>query len=43
MNLHTKQKHIHRHRKQIYNYQGGEGGKEEHIGSMALTDTHHRT
>ena len=28
MNLHTKQKQTHRHRKQTYGYQRGEGGKE---------------
>ena len=49
MNLYTKQKQTHRHRKQIYGYQkeaGGregrkEGGKEGQIRSMGLTDTNY--
>ena len=29
MNLFTKQKQTHRHRKQIYDYQWGEGGRDK--------------
>ena len=40
MNLHTKQKETHRHRKQTYGYQRGEGG-EGQIRTMGLTDTNY--
>ena len=43
MNLCTKEKQVHRHRKQIYGYHGGKGRKEEQIKSMALTDTNYHT
>ena len=39
INLHIKQKQIHRYRKQTYGYQSREGGKERQIKSMELTDT----
>ena len=29
MNLYTKQKQIHKHKKQTYSYQRGEGGERE--------------
>ena len=41
MNLFTKQKQTHRHRKQTYDYQRG-GGKYG-IRSMGLTNTYHYT
>ena len=41
MNLFTKQKQTHTHRKQSYGYQRGEGGKEGQIRSLGLTDTHY--
>ena len=43
MNLYTKQKQTHRHRKQTYGHQRGEGGWEEQIRSMELTDTNYYT
>ena len=39
MNLFTKQKQTHRHRKKIYGYQRGEGERQRYIRSMGLTDT----
>ena len=38
MNLFTKQKQAHRHRKQIHGYQRGQG--EGHIRSLELTYTY---
>ena len=32
MNLYTKQEQIHRHRKQIYDYQTGEGEGRDKLG-----------
>ena len=32
MNLFTKQKQTHRHRKQTYGYQGGKGVREDKLG-----------
>ena len=43
MNLYTKQKQNHRHRKQTYGYQTGEGRREGQIKSMGLTDTKNHT
>ena len=40
MNLFTKQKETHRHRKQTYGYQRGKGGVGS-IGNLRLTDTHY--
>ena len=37
MNLITKQKQTHRHRKETYGYQRGKRGEEE-IGGIGLTD-----
>ena len=42
MNLCTKQKQTHRHRKQIYGYERGEG-RARQIRGMALTDTNYYT
>ena len=41
MNLYTNQKQTHRHRKQTYAYQRGEGGKEGQFRSMGLRDTNY--
>ena len=41
MNLYTKQIQTHRHGKQTYSYQRGEGGGEGQIRSMGLTDTNY--
>ena len=41
MKLYTEQKQTQRHRKQTYDYQRGEGGKEAQIRSMGLTDTNY--
>ena len=41
MNLYTKQKQNHRHRKQTHGYQKGEGEREGQVGSMGLTDTNY--
>ena len=43
MNLYTKQKQTHRHRKQIDGYQMGHRGGERQIRSMGLTDTNYYT
>ena len=43
MNLYTKQKQTHRHRKQIYGYQRGEGRREGQIRSMGITNTSNYT
>ena len=43
MNLYTKQKQTHRHRKQTNNYQRGKGGGDGYIRSMGLTDTNYYT
>ena len=43
MDLYTKQKLIHRHRKETHGYQRGEGGEEEQIRNMGLTDTNYYT
>ena len=39
MNLYIKQKETHRHRRQIYGYQRGEGKRKGQIRGMGLTDT----
>ena len=39
MNLFTKQKQTHRHSKQTYGYQRGEGREEGQIRGMGLTET----
>ena len=39
MNLSTKQKQTHRHRKQIYGYQRGKG--VSNVRSLGLTYTHY--
>ena len=39
MNLFTKQKQTHRHRKQIYSYQRGQAEGKGQIRNMGLTDT----
>ena len=38
MNLYIRQKQTHRHRKQTYGYQRGQGGREGQIRSMGLTN-----
>ena len=38
MNLSTKQKQTHRHREQTYGCQGGGGGEEGWLGSLASAD-----
>ena len=38
MNLYTKQKQTHRHRRQTYCYQREQGGREGEIRNMGLTD-----
>ena len=43
MNLYTEQKQTHRHRKQIYGYQRGEGAGEGQIKGMGLTETNYYT
>ena len=43
MNLHAKQKQTHRHRKQTYGHQRGEGVGEGQIRTMGLTDTKYYT
>ena len=43
MDLYTKHKQSHRHRKQICCYQRREGGGKEPIKSMGLTDTNYYT
>ena len=43
MNLYTKEKQTHRHRKQTYGYQKGEGGREGQNRGMRLTDTNYYT
>ena len=43
MDIYTKQKQSHRHRKQIYCYQRREGGGKEPHKSMGLTDTNDYT
>ena len=43
MNLYAKEKQTHRHRKQTYGYQTGEGGREGQIRNMELTDTNYYT
>ena len=43
MNLCTKQKETHRHRKNTYGYQREKGGEEGQIASMGLTDTNYYT
>ena len=41
MNLFTKQKQTHRHRKQTYGYQRGWQGRGEKNKSLGLMDTHY--
>ena len=41
MNLFTKQKQTHRHRRQIYGYQRGGGMGERWIGSLELADVNY--
>ena len=41
MDVHTKQKQTHRHRKQTCDYPRGEGRGEEQIRGMGLTDTNY--
>ena len=43
MNVFTRQKKTHRHRKQTYGYQRGEGGGEGQIRTTVLTDTNYYT
>ena len=43
MNLYTKEKQSHRHIKQTYDYQRGEGAGEGQIRSIGLTDTNYYT
>ena len=43
MNLYSKEKQTHRHRKQTYGYLRGEEGMEEQMRSMGLTDTNYYT
>ena len=43
INLYTKQKQTHRHRKQTYGYLREEGRRERQIRSMGLTDTNYYT
>ena len=38
MNLYSKQKQTHRHRKQTYGYQWGKGREQGKIRGMGLTD-----
>ena len=43
MQMYTKQKQSHRHRKQIYCYQRREGSGKEQTKRMGLTDTNYYT
>ena len=43
VNLYTKQKQSHRHRKQTHGYQRGKGGGEGIIRNMGLRDTNYYT
>ena len=43
MNPYTKQKQIHRYRKQTYDYQTGKRGKKGKIRGIGLTDTSYYT
>ena len=43
MNLYTKQKQTHRHRKQTNGYQMGQGGGEGQTRSLGLADTNYYT